>query len=67
MKKYEYKTVVLNQTGNASNPLMETNGLNKEGAEGWELVSCLLGLYKTQLFCVFKREASPEVAAPKKK
>jgi hypothetical protein len=61
MKKYEYKTQVVNTTKNMETDVSEIDRvLNEMGQKGWELIETAtanmdVGFTKS-IFCFFKRE-----------
>lgn len=63
MRQFEYKTLQFTTTGFSGGKLDQDDfqqSLNREGLQGWELVSCFpttQGYGSTrQIFAVFKRE-----------
>lgn len=56
MKKFEYKAVSVNRSGNAMKPIMEDKVLNNNGGEGWRLVTTCPDILKTGLILFFERE-----------
>ncbi len=66
MKKFEYKAIIVNQSGNALKPIMEEGALNKMGDEGWELVGTEKCIVKTGLLLIFKRDILNEDGETKK-